>query len=70
MLGPIIEQVSESNPDISFYKVNVDEESELAHKFRVSSIPTVVIFKDEKIVDKFVGYLPVEQIQSFINKNK
>ena len=52
MLGPIMEEISN---DYDVYKVNVDEEEELAQKYGVMSIPCVVFFKEGKEVNRFVG---------------
>ena len=52
MVGPILEEISEERPDIKVGKINVDEESELAAKFRIMSIPTMVVIKDGKVVNQ------------------
>ena len=56
MLGPVLEEIAQENDDIKVCKVNVDEESALAQKFGVMSIPTVLIFDEGKLVDKSVGF--------------
>ena len=56
MVGPIIEQLAEEyEGKVTVGKVNVDEESALASEFAVVSIPTIIIFKDGKQVEKLVG---------------
>ena len=45
MLSPVVDQVAEENPDIKVCKVNVDEEQQLAIKYGVMSIPTLLVFK-------------------------
>ena len=68
MLSPIIEQLdSEFSGRLKVCKVNVDEESELASKFGVMSIPTVVIIKDGKIADQSVGFVSKDQLADRIN---
>ena len=67
-LGPVIEEVSENHKDIFFGKVNVDEESELASLFRVTSIPLVVKIKDKKVVDSFLGYKDQSFVEKFFSK--
>ncbi len=59
MLGPIIEEIANEVPN-TIGKVNVDEEDELASKYQVSSIPTVIIFQNGKEVTRTVGYQPKE----------
>ena len=62
MMAPIIDELSEKRPDIKFYKVNVDEEEDLAYAFNVQSIPTFVIMRDGKPVKATMGYMPEETL--------
>jgi len=56
MLAPTIDEISkELEGKAGIYKVNVDEQGELANKYNVMSIPTIVIFKDGKPVNQMVG---------------
>lgn len=66
MLAPIMAQIANEHPEIKVGKVNVDEEPELAEKFRVFSIPTVVLMKDGQPVSTSVGYKPKEQIEAML----
>lgn len=67
MLAPIIEEIAAEKADsLVVCKVDVDEEMELANRFGVSSIPTVVLLKNGEEVDRFVGYRPKEAIEDFI----
>lgn len=59
---PIVEEIALERPDIKVGKINVDEQPELAGKFRISSIPTLVVMKDRKIVSQSVGAKPKAQI--------
>ena len=68
MLSPVIDALSEEMSDVSFYKVNVDEEPALAAHFGVSSIPTVVMIKDQKIVNNFVGYANEATVRARIDE--
>ncbi|MDR2821435.1 MAG: thioredoxin [Mycoplasmataceae bacterium] len=68
MLSPIIHELEKEMPEVKFIKINVDEDIALAQKFNVSSIPTVVLFKNGKMVDSFLGFRPKEAIKSWINK--
>ena len=63
MLGPIIDQIA-NEEDIVVGKVNVDEEMELATQFQIMSIPTMIVFKNGKIVNKIVGVRSKEQIMN------
>ena len=51
MVGPIIEEIANERDDIVVGKINVDEEEELAGKFGVFSIPTLVVMKDGKVIE-------------------
>lgn len=63
MLGPIIEQLGvELEGKVKVGKVNVDEEGELAYQYRVSSIPTVILFRDGKKASQVVGLLRKEDL--------
>ena len=62
MLSPTIEEIAKERPDIRVGKVNVDEEVELAHRYRIFSIPTVLVLKDGKVVNQAVGARPKEAI--------
>ena len=55
MLSPVVDEIAGEHPEIKVGKVNVDEEQELAARYRVMSIPTLIIFKDGKEVDRMVG---------------
>lgn len=61
-LSPIIDEIAKSETHIAVGKVNVEEEKELATKYRVRSIPTMVIFKNGKEVTRLVGFLPKAEI--------
>ena len=62
MLSPIIDEIADERADIVVGKVNVDDEPELAEKFGVFSIPTLVILKDGEIVHQSAGARPKAQI--------
>ena len=65
-LGPIIENFDQENPEVKVGKVNIDDEQEIAGEYRVMSIPTVLIFKDGKVVNKSVGLVPKEELENLI----
>lgn len=62
MVGPIVEEVANERTDIKVAKVNVDEQPELAREFKVMSIPTLLVIKDGKIVNRSVGAKSKEEI--------
>lgn len=65
-LGPILEEVAKETASAKIVKVNVDEEPELASEFRIMSIPTIIVFKDGKIVNKSVGLLQKNEVLDLI----
>ena len=66
MLSPVVDQVAEENPDIKVCKVNVDEEQQLAIKYGVMSIPTLLVFKGGELVNQSVGVIPKEEVLNLI----
>ena len=58
MVAPIVEEIARERKDIKVGKVNVDEQPELASRFGVMSIPTLVVMKDGKIVNQAIGARP------------
>ena len=70
MLGPVIEQLAGQYPDVVVGKVNVDDEQELALRYGVMSIPTVIFFKDGKEIDRKVGVMPPEAFTQVLDANK
>ena len=70
MLGPIIEEVADELNGIQVMKVNIDEHGDIAQKYGVMSIPTLILFKDGNEVNKSIGFMPKEDIIEFVNQNK
>ncbi len=69
-MGPIVESVAdETSNSINIFKVNVDEENNLAMKYGISSIPTLVFLKNGEVVRNLVGLRDKEELIEFINKN-
>ena len=62
MVVPVIEEIAGERPDIKVGKINVDEQPELASKFGIMSIPTLVVMKNGKIVQRVSGARPKEAI--------
>ena len=66
MLSPVVDSFAEENPEISVCKVNVDEQPELAMAFGIESIPTLVVMKGGKAVNKSLGVIPKEKITELV----
>ena len=68
MVSPIVEEIAEENPQYIVGKINVDNEPELAQKFGVMSIPTLVVMQNGKIVHQSVGARPKQQILEMLER--
>ncbi len=69
-VAPVMEQLSEEyDGKAKIAKVNVDEEGELAAKFRVMSIPTVILFKNGQLVEKIIGARAKEEFSKMLDRN-
>lgn len=62
MLSPIVDEVAEEKGDIKFVKVNVDEAQDVAFKYQIMSIPTLVVIQDGKEVKRSVGLIDKSEI--------
>ena len=70
MIAPYLEQIAgEVEGKATVAKVNVDENGDLSARFGIRSIPTLVVFKDGRIVDQTIGALPKDQIRSLLQKH-
>lgn len=70
MVSPTVEQLSrEYEGKVNFVKVNVDKNNELASKYKISSIPTLAIFQNGKIIAQQAGAASKESIRTYIDKN-
>ncbi len=66
MLSPVIDEIAEENDDIKVGKVNVDEQSSLAQKFGIMSIPTIAVIKNGQTIDTKVGVRPKQEILDMV----
>ena len=66
MLSPIVEEIADENPQYLVGKINVDKEPELAQKFKVMTIPTLVVIKNGSVVSQSAGARPKAQILSLL----
>lgn len=62
LLAPIIEEIAQEDNGIKVFKVDIDEESELASQFNIMSIPTLIVMEEGKIKQSMVGYKPKKTI--------
>ncbi len=69
MVAPVLEELAEEMTDVKIAKVNVDQQPDLAQKFQIMSIPTMVLIKEGKVVDTTVGAQPKEDLVRFIHSS-
>lgn len=70
MLAPVLEKVAALETNVAFYKVNVDENNDLAHQYKVTSIPTLIAFKDGIALESSLGFMPEDELLEWVQKNK
>ena len=63
MLAPVLHEFADEHAEVKVGKVNVDEEMDLAMRFGVSSIPTLILFKNGEAVKTSVGFVPKAQLE-------
>ena len=66
MVGPILNEIAEEREDIKVCKVDIDEQPELASRYRVMSVPTLMVLKDGNIVEQSIGAKPKHQILAMV----
>lgn len=70
MVAPLIEKIAEAYSEkITVIKVDVDEQEELAYRYGIQSIPTVILFKDGRIASKEIGVKPMSSFTRMIDSN-
>ena len=62
MLSPVVDKIAKENPQYLVGKINVDEETDLAMQFGVTSIPALFVLKNGKVVNQSLGAIPEQQI--------
>jgi len=67
-LGPIYEEVSEEIDEVEFGKVNMEEHSDLATKYNVRALPTLLIMRDGEVVAKNEGFIEKEDLKNWIQE--
>lgn len=70
MVAPVLDELAEEIGDqVQIAKVNVDDNNELAFQYQVSSIPTMILFKDGEVADRVIGAMPKASIQQFLDSH-
>ena len=68
MLSPLLEEVAQENPDLTILKIDVDEVGQLAARYGVQAIPTLILFKNGQQVATKLGYQNKNQLLAFIGQ--
>ena len=68
MLAPVIEKAADELTNVQFYKVDIDEEMELANQFKIMTVPTLLFFKGGKLVFQNSGVINRKQLESMLEK--
>lgn len=67
MLGPVFQSVAdELNTKVNFVKIDIDQFNEIASKYQVASVPTIIYFKNGNVVDKTVGFMDSDTLKNKI----
>lgn len=69
MMAPVFDELSGEMSGINFIKVDVDECPDIAQKFLVTGVPTLIVMKDGKEVDRQVGFVPKNVLSDFLAKH-
>ena len=69
MLAPVLEEIANEKDDCKIVAVNVDDESELAEEYGISSIPCLVLFRNGSETQRMVGFRPKDDIEAMLGEN-
>ena len=67
MVSPVVEEIAAEHPEIKVGKINVDEQQELARKYRIMSIPSLYVFKNGEVANKVIGAVPKANIVAMLS---
>ena len=68
LLAPILEQVADSRTDVNFFNLDINENEDIAKRYRIFSVPTLMAFKQGKVVDSLVGLNSFDEIMEFVQR--
>ncbi len=69
MLGPVLEELAEERSNITVAKIDVDESASLAKNYGIMSVPTLLLFKDGKLIDQRSGFMSKEELTRWIESH-
>ena len=68
MMAPILEDVADVMTNVSFYNLDIDENEDIAKRYRIFSVPTLMAFKSGKVIDSLVGLNSFDEILEFVQR--
>lgn len=66
---PILESAAQNYPETHFYKVDIDEDASLAERYQIMTVPTLLFFKGNQLVEKSVGVISEDQIKTILTRH-
>lgn len=69
MLGPVLEEIASDRSSVKIVKIDIDESASLAKNYGIMSVPTLLLFKQGKLVGQRTGFAPKEEITNWIETN-
>lgn len=66
MLSPVVEEVANEFTDISFYKIDVDQNENIVSMYNIMSVPTLLLFENKELKDTFIGFKSKEELISLL----
>ena len=67
MVSPVVEEIAKEHPEIKVVKINVDQEQDLARRYRIMSIPSLYVFKNGEVANKTIGAVPKQNILAMLD---
>ena len=67
MLSPILEEMANERSSVKIVKVDIDESMDLARRYGIMSVPTLLLFKDGKLISQTTGFMPKTDLENWIN---
>lgn len=68
MQSPVVEQLSEQRSDVSFLKLDIDDNPETTQDMGIMAIPTLIVKKDGEIVERLTGYTPADELNRILDQ--
>ncbi len=66
MLGPIVDKVAETTEGLTTVKINLDENEEVAVKYGIEAIPTLLVFENNELVNRSLGFIPEDKVRNLV----